>query len=104
MSALLGCLGWDHAKVGVKATDFAATFNARRVSVQLNDLNKGSFIFCNKEGRIDRLCAMLDEVVKRGCISRSEAAQVQGYLNFASGLFPHTKHKTVGKNHIPHYG
>ena len=87
MSAMLTLLGWDHAKVGIKALDFAASFNALGMSVQLDHLNKGSFILCNKEGRIERLCAMLESVKCRGAISKSEAAQIQGHLNFASGFF-----------------
>ena len=87
MSALLTLLGWDHAKVGTKAVDFAASFNALGISVQLDQLNKGSFILCNKEGRIERLCAMLTSVKSKGTISKSEAAQIQGHLNFASGFF-----------------
>ena len=51
MSHLLTLLGWDHAKVGVKAVDSAADFNALGISVQLGNLNKGAFILCNKEGR-----------------------------------------------------
>eukprot|EP00435_Cladocopium_sp_Y103_P042429 s357_g11.t1 len=87
MSSLLTYLGWDHAKVGVKAVDFAASFNALGVSVQLDSLNKGSFILCNKEGRIERLCGMLEAIKERGVISRSEPPQIQGHLNFASGFF-----------------
>eukprot|EP00435_Cladocopium_sp_Y103_P041274 s207_g11.t1 len=87
MSSLLTYLGWDHAKVGVKAVDFAASFNALGISVQLDNLNKGSFILCNKEGRIERLCGMLETIKDRGAISRSEAAQIQGHFNFAGGFF-----------------
>ena len=87
MSAMLTLLGWDHAKVGVKAADFSSAFNALGISVQLGNLNKGVFILCNKEGRIERLCAMLEAVKDRGVITRSEAAQIQGHLNFASGFF-----------------
>jgi hypothetical protein len=84
MSAMLTLLGWDHAKVGVKAADFSSAFNALGISVQLGNLSKGVFILCNKEGRIERLCAMLEAVKDRGVITRSEAAQIQGHLNFAS--------------------
>ena len=87
MSHLLTLLGWDHAKVGVKAIDFAADFNALGISVQLGNLNKGAFILCNKEGRIDRLCAMLEKIAQSGSITKSEAAQIQGHLNFASGFY-----------------
>ena len=67
MSAILTLLGWDHAKVGVEAVDFASAsaFNALGVSVQLDNLNKGAFILCNKEGRIERLCGMLEAVSSR---------------------------------------
>ena len=87
MSNMLTLLGWDHAKVGSKAIDFAADFNALGISVQLGNLNKGAFILCNKEGRIERLCAMLQKVGENGFISKSEAAQIQGHLNFASGFY-----------------
>ena len=87
MSHLLTLLGWDHAKVGVKATDFAADFNALGISVQLGNLNKGAFILSNKEGRIDRLCVMLEKIAQSGSITKSEAAQIQGHLNFASGFY-----------------
>ena len=87
MGILLTLLGWDHAKVGTKAIDFAADFNALGISVQLSSVNKGSFILCNKEGRIQKLCSMLEEVKLKGTISKSEAAQIQGHLNFASGFF-----------------
>ena len=84
---MLTLLGWDHAKVGSKAIDFAADFNALGISVQLSNLNKGAFILCNKEGRIERLCAMLQKIGENGFISKSEAAQIQGHLNFASGFY-----------------
>ena len=87
MSNMLTLLGWDHAKVGSKAIDFAADFNALGISVQLGNLNKGAFILCNKEGRIERLCAMLQKIGENGFISKSEAAQIQGHLNFASGFY-----------------
>ena len=86
MSNMLTLLGWDHAKVGSKAIDFA-DFNALGVSVQLRNLNKGAFILCNKEGRIERLCAMLQKIRENGFISKSEAAQIQGHLNFACGFY-----------------
>lgn len=35
MSALLDMLGWDHAKIGTKATDFAAEVNALGIAVNL---------------------------------------------------------------------
>ena len=71
----------------MKATDFAADFNALGISVQLGNLNKGAFILSNKEGRIDRLCVMLEKIAQSGSITKSEAAQIQGHLNFSRGFY-----------------
>ena len=87
LTAILNLLGWDHAQVGSKALDFAADFNALGISVQLKQLHVGSFVLANKEGRIDRICRMLEQVECEGVISKSRAAEVQGHLNFAGGFF-----------------
>ena len=87
LTAVLNLLGWDHAQVGSKALDFAADFNALGISVQLKQLHRGSFVLANKEGRIDRICRMLDQIEQAGTISKSRAAEVQGHLNFAGGFF-----------------
>ena len=87
LSAVLDLLGWDHAKVGTKAYDFAADFNALGVSVQLSQLHHGAFVLANKEGRVEKICSMLRSVQDEGCITRSKAAELQGQLNFATGFF-----------------
>ena len=87
LTAILNLLGWDHAQIGSKALDFAADFNALGISVQLKQLHVGSFVLANKEGRIDRICRMLEQVEREGVISKSRAAEVQGHLNFAGGFF-----------------
>ena len=87
MSALLDMLGWDHAKVGVKAMDFASEFNALGIAVQLKNLHRGSFVLANKPGRIQRITRMLEQVSQQGTISKSKAAEVQGHLNFAVGFY-----------------
>ena len=87
LTAILNLLGWDHAQVGAKALDFAADFNALGISVQLQQLHRGSFVLANKEGRIDRICRMLGQVEHDGTISKSRAAEVQGHLNFAGGFY-----------------
>lgn len=86
MAALLDMLGWDHAKVGIKATDFASDFNALGISVQLARLHHGTFVLANKQGRVQRIVRMLEQVATDGVISKSKAAEVQGHLNFASGF------------------
>ena len=87
MTAVLNLLGWDHAQVGKKAVDFASDFAALGVHVCLDELHESSFVLENKESRIKKLCEMLDEISQRGSISRGEAAEIQGHLNFASAFF-----------------
>ena len=87
MTAVLNLLGWDHAQVGSKALDFASDFNALGISVQLGQLHRGSFVLANKEGRVERICGMLDRVADQGTISKTFAAEIQGHLNFAGGFF-----------------
>jgi len=87
LTAVLNLLGWDHAQLGSKALDFAADFNALGISVQLQQLHRGSFVLANKQGRVDRICRMLDQVEQLGTISKSRAAEVQGHINFAGGFF-----------------
>ena len=73
--------------MGVKALDFAEEFNALGISVQLKQLHQGSFVLANKEGRVSRICKMLDLVEQQETISKSRAAEIQGHLNFAGGFF-----------------
>ena len=87
MSVFLNLLGWDHAQVGAKAVDFAEEFSALGVTIQLNSLHSGSFVLANKPSRIEKIVKMLDDVSRSGALSRAQAAEIQGHLNFASGFF-----------------
>ena len=87
MCMVLTLLGWNHEQVGVKATDFASEFSARGVTVKLQELHMGSFTLANKEGRIPKIKQMLRKVKQLGKISRNEAAEIWGQLNFAQGFF-----------------
>ena len=51
MSMVLDLLGWEHAQIGVKATDFASEFSALGITVKLQELHLGQFTLANKEGR-----------------------------------------------------
>ena len=87
MSLVLNLLGGDHAQLGVKAFDFAPEFAALGITIKPTNLHRGSFVLANKEGRIPKIVAMLEKVKSQGTISRNEAAEIQGHLNFASGFF-----------------
>ena len=87
MSLFLNLLGWDHAQVGAKAIDFAEEFAALGVSINMASAHLGSFTLFNKPSRIEKIVKMLDDVSHSGVLSRSQAAEIQGHLNFASGFF-----------------
>ena len=87
MSLVLNLLGWDHAQVGVKATDFANEFAALGVTIKLQELHLGNFVLANKEGRVPKIIRMLRELKEQGSVSRNQAAEIQGHLNFAQGFF-----------------
>ena len=87
MSLVLNLLGWDHAQVGVKASDFAEDFSALGVTVKLQELQMGAFTLENKEGRVPKIIQMLHKLKAQNKISKNEAAEIQGHLNFAQGFF-----------------
>jgi len=87
MSLVLNLLGWDHAQLGQKAIDFAPEFSALGITVRLRNLHRGSFVLANKEGRIPKIIQMLKKVQAKKALTRHEAAEIQGHLNFASGFF-----------------
>ena len=87
MSLSLNLLGWDHAQVGVKATDFANEFAALGVTIRLQELHLGRFVLANKEGRVPKIVQMLHQLKQQGRVTRNQAAEIQGHLNFAQGFF-----------------
>ena len=87
MSVILDLLGWEHARVGTKAADFASEFSALGITIKLQELHLEHFTLENKEGRIPKIAQMLRKIKQQGRISRNEAAEVQGHLNFAQGFF-----------------
>ena len=91
MSLVLVLLGWEHAQIGTKATDFESEFAALGVTVKLKELHLGHFTLANKEGRIPEILNRLRKVRQQGCIPKNEAAEIQGHLNFAQGFFTSKK-------------
>ena len=85
--AILDLLGWQYAKEGDKASDFALAFDALGVTYTLNHAPSGGFEVANKAGHIEKICELLEEIEKRGIGTGAQAAEVQGLLNFARGFF-----------------
>ena len=86
-SALLDLLGWDHTKEGDKALNFAPAFDLLGVTFDLSSLSMGTLTVKNKTSRIDKLCEMLDQVVRDKSISAAKASELQGLLNFAVSFY-----------------
>ena len=86
-SALLDLLGWDHTKEGDKALNFSATFDLLGVTFDLSGMSLGTLVVRNKTSRIEKLCAMLDQVAKDKNISAAKASELQGLLNFAVSFY-----------------
>ncbi|CAL1163338.1 unnamed protein product [Cladocopium goreaui] len=86
-SALLDLLGWDHAKEGDKALNFAADFDLLGVTFNLGEMRLGTLTISNKRSRVEKLCAMLAQVEKEGCITPAKASELQGLLNFAVSFY-----------------
>ena len=73
--------------MGAKAIDFSEQFDALGISLDLSSLHIGSFTLFNKPTRIEKILKMLESVSQSGVLSRAQAAEIQGHLNFASGFF-----------------
>ena len=87
IESLLDELGWQYAKEGVKALSFGEAFDALGVTFNLTELHMSKLTVQNKQGRIDKICCILEAIAAKGRISYAEASEVQGLLNFASGYF-----------------
>ena len=86
-SAILDLLGWEHAKEGDKAVNFASVFNLLGVTFDLSAVQRQTLTITNKSSRIDKLCKMLDEVEAARTITAAHASEIQGLLNFAVSFY-----------------
>lgn len=82
-SAILDLLGWEHAKEGDKAVNFASVFDLLGVTFDLSAVQRQTLTISNKACRLDKLCKMLDEVEAARTITAARASEIQGLLNFA---------------------
>ena len=59
---MLNLLGWKFAD-GDKNLPFAKQFNILGAKVDITGLGSGSIVVSNKPGRLDHICALIDESV-----------------------------------------
>ena len=80
-SAVLDLLGWEHAKEGDKALNFANVFDLLGVTFRLDKLPMGALTISNETSRIEKLCRMLEEVERTRTLTAAKASEIQGLLN-----------------------
>ena len=87
MEFILQVLGWRFASEGKKAEPHGESFRVLGVEISFEHSERGSFVVANKADRISELVQNLDDIVKRGKMTSSEAASLHGQLNFAQGQY-----------------
>eukprot|EP00438_Fugacium_kawagutii_P019704 Skav203546 [mRNA] locus=scaffold220:186544:187563:+ [translate_table: standard] len=85
--AVLDILGWQYAKEGDKACDFASSLDALGVTYSLLRSPRGSFEVTNKQSRIEKICDSLSSIESAGTVTSAQASELQGLLNFACSFF-----------------
>jgi hypothetical protein len=78
--------GWEFAREGKKATEFASLCSALGVTFDLKDSKDGILKIKNTEKRINDLVGQLEEVIQRKTLNRPETLRLKGRLGFADGF------------------
>jgi hypothetical protein len=91
VSTLFKLLGWAFAESVDKCVPFSSSCEALGVSFDLSASSKGYASICNTAGRVDELCADLDNVLREGTLSSKQAQRLRGRMQFADAqLFGRT--------------
>ena len=86
LDGFFSALGWRHALVGKKATDFASTFVALGVQYSLDKLWQGNLVLQNKPGRLERIVSLAKSLEDDPLPRKTDVACLSGLLNFAGGF------------------
>jgi hypothetical protein len=88
VSDFLDLLGWRHDRTGPKGKPFASSFDVLGMNLDLSGLrNANSVTLKNKEGRVDKISSKILKIKEVGVMSLSDAQEIHGLLNFATGYF-----------------
>ena len=88
VSDFLDLLGWRHDRTGPKGKPFAPSFDVLGLTLDLSSLHRAGVVTLkNKEGRVDKISSKIEGIQKEGNMSLSEAQELHGLLNFATGYF-----------------
>lgn len=83
LDLFLNLLGWQHATTGKKAVPFSPEMTVLGVAFDLSNLRGGKLKIFNKPGHLDRICALLQDIKKKGKLDSEHGPVLQGLLNFA---------------------
>ena len=86
-SDFLDLLGWRHDRTGPKGKP-SPSFDVLGLALDLSSLHRAGVVTLkNKEGRADKISSKIVGIQKAGHMSLSEAQELHGLLNFATGYF-----------------
>ena len=82
------CLGWKYAEEGEKSGEFAKTFGALGIEVDLENVTSGFVEFKNTPKRVCELVDYIDNVIKVGSMDLLSSQKLRGRMQLAdSQLF-----------------
>ena len=85
VSRFLTLLGWSHATTGTKGLPYASAFNVLGASVDLQKLSQGNLIVANKEGRLERVKALILSASQFYPPTRRDMQVLAGLLQYSVG-------------------
>ena len=86
-SELLDLKGWKHARTGPKSKPFESSFNVLGCSLKLDRVVTGEVVLENKQGRLERIFAQLDEIRAARRMTLHQAQVLHGLLRYSCGFF-----------------
>ena len=80
-------LGWKHARTRPKGKPFESSFNVLGCSLNLYRLSSGEVVLENKQGRLERIFAQLDEIRTAKRMTLHQSQVLHGLLRYSCGFF-----------------
>ena len=82
---MLSIIGWQVADTQSKRKPMSTLFLALGIQVDFDKSDEGYIILRPKDGRIDGINEMVNDILKKGTLSFKEALSIKGRLQFAEG-------------------
>ena len=102
MELLLMLLGWEYAKEGKKATQFASVCKALGVEFDFSRSEQRLLTICNTEQRRTDLIVRISEILEAGALSKHDALVLRGRLGFSDSFLHGRLGRLVLKQAVEH--